>query len=63
VLIEVDARYFRPTEVASLLGDARKAQAKLGWRHKTSFDMLVKDTVEADRLAIRNEQARRNREG
>ena len=38
VLVEVDPRYFRPTEVDALLGDASKARAKLGWRHKTSFD-------------------------
>src|SRR6266571_397132 len=35
VLVEVDPRYFRPTEVDALLGDASKAHAKLGWRHKT----------------------------
>ena len=38
VLVEVDPRYFRPTEVDTLLGDPSKARAKLGWRHKTSFD-------------------------
>jgi GDPmannose 4,6-dehydratase len=61
VLIEVDPRYFRPTEVDSLLGDASKARARLGWKHRTSFDALVKEMVEADLLMIRNEQARRNR--
>ena len=59
--IEVDPRYFRPTEVDTLLGDASKARAKLGWKHKTSFDALVKEMVEADLLVIRNEKARRNR--
>jgi len=63
LLIEVDPRYFRPTEVDSLLGDASKARAKLGWRYKTSFDALVKEMVDADLQAIRNEQARRNRDG
>src|SRR5213078_4244680 len=43
VLVEVDPRYFRPTEVDHLLGDASKAHAKLGWRHKTSFATLVQD--------------------
>src|SRR5256884_259054 len=62
-MIEVDARYFRATEVDALLGDPSKASAKLGWRHKTSFDALVKEMVEADMIAIRNEQARRNRDG
>jgi len=47
VLIEVDPRYFRPTEVDALLGDPSKARAKLGWRHKTSFDKLVAEMVHA----------------
>jgi GDPmannose 4,6-dehydratase len=38
VLIEVDGRYFRPTEVDLFVGDPSKAQKRLGWRHKTSFD-------------------------
>jgi GDPmannose 4,6-dehydratase len=63
VLIEVDPRYFRPTEVDSLVGDPSKARAKLGWRHKTSFDTLVADMVEADRITIRAERERRNRHG
>jgi GDPmannose 4,6-dehydratase len=61
VLVEVDPRYFRPTEVDSLLGDPSKARAKLGWRHKTSFDTLVADMVEADRVTVRDERERRNR--
>jgi GDPmannose 4,6-dehydratase len=56
VLIEVDPRYFRPTEVDALIGDAGKARAKLGWRHKTTFDALVKEMVEADLTAILEEQ-------
>jgi GDPmannose 4,6-dehydratase len=63
VLVEVDPRYFRPTEVDSLLGDPSKARAKLGWRHKTSFDALVADMVEADRVTVRDERERRNRRG
>jgi GDPmannose 4,6-dehydratase len=55
VLVEVDPRYFRPTEVDSLLGDPCKARAKLGWRHKTSFDTLVADMVQADRITVRDE--------
>jgi GDPmannose 4,6-dehydratase len=61
VLVEVDPRYFRPTEVDHLLGDASKAHAKLGWRHKTTFDALVRDMMEADLVAILKEQERRNR--
>jgi len=48
VLIEVDPRYFRPTEVNVLCGDASKAQRKLGWRHRTSFDELVQEMTEAE---------------
>ena len=48
VLIEVDPRYFRPTEVDLLLGDPSKAQRELGWRHTTPFKDLVKEMVAAD---------------
>jgi len=61
VLVEVDPRYFRPTEVDHLLGDPSKALAKLGWRHKTTFDALVRDMVDSDLVAILREQERRNR--
>jgi GDPmannose 4,6-dehydratase len=61
VLVEIDPRYFRPTEVDSLLGDASKARKQLGWSHKTSFDTLVRDMVEADMVAILEEQKRLNR--
>ena len=61
VLVEIDSRYFRPTEVDSLVGDAGKARAKLGWRHRTSFDKLVTDMVAADMVKIREERERRNR--
>jgi GDPmannose 4,6-dehydratase len=47
-LIAIDARYFRPTEVDSLLGNPAKAHAKLGWTHKTSFAELVRDMVRTD---------------
>jgi GDPmannose 4,6-dehydratase len=48
VFVEVDKRYFRPTEVDILLGDPSKARAKLGWRHRTSFDQLVNEMVDKD---------------
>lgn len=48
VLIEVDPRYFRPTEVDYLLGDATKARQTLGWQHRTSFSSLVSEMVAAD---------------
>jgi GDPmannose 4,6-dehydratase len=60
-LVEVDPRYFRPSEVHSLIGDASKARAKLGWKHKMSFDTLVADMVEADMALVREERERRNR--
>jgi GDPmannose 4,6-dehydratase len=61
VLIEVDARYFRPTEVDLLVGDASKAQKRLGWRHKTSFEAMVKEMVAADLAAVRRETERKSR--
>jgi len=61
VLVEVDRRYFRPTEVDTLLGDPSKARAKLGWQHRTTFDALVKEMVEADLVTVRAEQNRRDR--
>ncbi|MDK2886833.1 MAG: GDPmannose 4,6-dehydratase [Thermosipho sp. (in: thermotogales)] len=48
VLIEVDPRYFRPTEVDFLLGDASKAREKLGWKPEVTFKQLVKIMVEHD---------------
>jgi len=48
VLIEVDARYFRPTEVESLLGDPTKARKKLGWTPKIGFGQMVADMVQSD---------------
>lgn len=48
VLVEVDPRYFRPTEVDALIGDSSKARAKLGWKHTTRFEDLVKEMVASD---------------
>ena len=48
VIVKVDPRYFRPTEVETLLGDPSKAKAKLGWTPTTPFDELVREMVEAD---------------
>jgi GDPmannose 4,6-dehydratase len=55
VLVRIDPRYFRPTEVDILLGDATKAKEKLGWTAKTTFEDLVKEMVQADREMIRGE--------
>jgi len=48
IIIEVDSRYFRPSEVESLLGDSTKAKEKLGWNPKISFEELIKEMVEFD---------------
>jgi GDPmannose 4,6-dehydratase len=48
VLVRIDSRYFRPTEVQTLLGDASKARAKLGWRPAVTFGELVAQMVAAD---------------
>jgi GDPmannose 4,6-dehydratase len=55
VIVRVDPRYFRPTEVASLLGDATKAKLKLGWAPKTTLAELVKEMVVADLTAARRD--------
>jgi GDPmannose 4,6-dehydratase len=48
VRVRVDPKYFRPAEVESLLGNASKARAKLGWQPRTSFAELVKEMVASD---------------
>lgn len=55
-IIAVDPRYFRPSEVESLLGDARKAQTKLGWTPKISFGDLVREMAQADLKAAECEE-------
>jgi GDPmannose 4,6-dehydratase len=48
VIVKVDPRYFRPTEVETLLGDPAKAKARLGWVPTTTFEELVREMVESD---------------
>jgi GDPmannose 4,6-dehydratase len=55
-VVEVDSRYFRPTEVDMLIGDPTKAEQKLGWRHETSVRDLVREMVEADMVLMRDAQ-------
>lgn len=55
--VSIDPRYFRPTEVDILLGDASKARKKLGWSPSVSFDELVKQMVAADIGLARREKA------
>jgi GDPmannose 4,6-dehydratase len=53
VVVRVDPRYFRPTEVDLLQGDASKAHAKLGWRPRVGFDDLVRMMVDAEVTGLR----------
>jgi GDPmannose 4,6-dehydratase len=48
IVVAVDPRYFRPTEVETLLGDSSKARRELGWTPRTTFDRLVSEMVESD---------------
>jgi GDPmannose 4,6-dehydratase len=54
-VVKIDERYFRPTEVDTLLGDASKARQRLGWQPETSFADLVKEMVSADLEAARRD--------
>jgi len=54
-VVAVDPRYFRPTEVETLLGDPGKAKRELGWTPRTSFDELVREMVEADYKAAQRD--------
>jgi GDPmannose 4,6-dehydratase len=56
MLIEIDPVYFRPTEVDILRGDATKARQRLGWSHKTTFDNLVSEMVDADLQLFKDER-------
>ncbi|MGC1695516.1 MAG: GDP-mannose 4,6-dehydratase, partial [Pseudolabrys sp.] len=57
-LVEVDPRYFRPTDVELLLGDPTKARTKLGWKHETSAQELCAEMVRADLKAAASEKGR-----
>ena len=54
-IIKVDPRYFRPTEVETLLGDASKAKKKLNWSPKITFEQLVKEMVDSDLKLAKND--------
>lgn len=56
LVVAVDPRYFRPTEVDLLLGDATKARQKLGWKPRYSLDAMIEEMVAADLQTARNEQ-------
>ena len=60
VVVRVDPRYFRPTEVESLLGDPSKARVKLGWTPRTSFEELVAEMAREDLKAAERDELVRN---
>jgi GDPmannose 4,6-dehydratase len=53
-MVEVDPRYFRPTEVDLLIGDPSKAKEKLGWEHETNVRDLAREMVQADLIVMRD---------
>ncbi|HEY2039930.1 MAG TPA: GDP-mannose 4,6-dehydratase [Edaphobacter sp.] len=55
LVVAVDPRYFRPTEVETLLGDPGKAQRELGWTPRTTFDQLVDEMIESDLKAAQRD--------
>jgi len=55
VIVKVDPRYYRPTEVETLLGDPTKAKEKLGWVPKTTLKELVAEMVQADYTSARRD--------
>jgi GDPmannose 4,6-dehydratase len=59
ILVEVDPRYFRPTEVDYLVGDPSKARRQLGWHHRVSFDELVEQMVKQDLMLAKHQAAGR----
>ncbi|MDJ0738706.1 MAG: GDP-mannose 4,6-dehydratase [Gammaproteobacteria bacterium] len=61
-IVEVDPRYFRPTEVETLLGDSSKAHEKLGWKPKITFEDMVREMMQAD-LELAQRDAMIEREG
>ncbi len=56
VIVEVDPRYFRPTEVDTLLGDPSKAKEKLGWKPKISFEQMIAEMVQSDLEEAKSDQ-------
>ena len=56
VIVEVDPKYFRPTEVELLIGDASKAAEKLGWKPKYNLESLVKEMVESDLKQVKRDK-------
>ena len=49
IVIKIDSRYFRPTEVDQLLGDSTKAYKKLGWKPETTLESLIEEMIDSDK--------------
>jgi len=62
-IVQVDARFFRPAEVETLLGDPAKSREKLGWEVETSFEELVHEMVQSDLQDAKNEKLIRDNQG
>ncbi|MBN1866962.1 GDP-mannose 4,6-dehydratase [Candidatus Sumerlaeota bacterium] len=60
LIVAVDPRYFRPTEVETLLGDPSKAKTQLGWAPKTTFPQLVSEMMREDLLLAQRDQVARS---
>ena len=56
VIVRIDPRYFRPTEVETLLGDASKAHREMGWKPKVTFEELVAEMAAADLEAAQKDK-------
>ena len=63
VIVEVDPRYFRPTEVDLLIGDPTKAREKLDWSATITLDQMVSEMVQSDLGVVQREQDRKDRHG
>jgi GDPmannose 4,6-dehydratase len=60
VMVEIDAAYFRPTEVDILLSNPTKAREKLGWVAEISFDELIQEMVKSDLVLVESEYRKSN---
>jgi GDPmannose 4,6-dehydratase len=60
VRVSVDARYLRPAEVETLLGNAARARERLGWRPKTSFPELIAEMADEDLAAAERDELVKN---
>ena len=61
IVVRVDPRYFRPTEVNQLLGNSSKALKKLGWENKTSLEEIISEMIEFDKIEAQKESLLRKK--